>query len=290
VSRSAAIWSLGLLALLAAAWLSPRAVPYNMDEFVHYHALGCASAVHARELPLIRDGCGWHDLRLPFTRTLLPLRAYLYIGSIPALPFYPFWRLIDQPVAARLSGACCFLLCVWLAGRLLRIGASSIVVASLVFPVWLFTFVVDEGPVGLSAALLLLALLAGRRALLAQRTASSVAWAVLAGLALFLGLWTKLVFAWWLPSVAVFTLAEARRQGPLGAVARRRLPALVAAAAFLALPTGLLLASVDRDGQPYAAALRKGGVSTEPENVEAVKAFLEKRPPDFRQFRKRPAS
>ena len=32
--------------------LSPRAVPYNMDEFVHYHALGCATAPLSRELPL----------------------------------------------------------------------------------------------------------------------------------------------------------------------------------------------------------------------------------------------
>ena len=97
---------MGALALLAAAWLSPRAIPYNMDEFVHYHALGCATSADARALPSIRDGCGYFDLRLPFTSTPLPLRAYYYIGSLPALPFYPFWRLVDDPVAARLAGAC----------------------------------------------------------------------------------------------------------------------------------------------------------------------------------------
>jgi hypothetical protein len=30
--------------LLTVAWASPRAIPYNMDEFVHYLALGCAGA------------------------------------------------------------------------------------------------------------------------------------------------------------------------------------------------------------------------------------------------------
>jgi hypothetical protein len=99
----------GALALLAAVWLSPRVVPYNMDEFVHYHALGCATTTHAQALPSIRDGCGYYDLRLPFTSSPLPLRAYYYIGRGRALPFYPIWRLFDDPVAARLAGAACFL-------------------------------------------------------------------------------------------------------------------------------------------------------------------------------------
>ena len=274
-SRNTSLAAGGAVALLAGVWFSPRVIPYNMDEFVHYHALGCATAANVQALPSIRDGCGYFDLRLPFTSTPLPLRSYYYIGSIPALPFYPFWKLVDDPVAVRLAGACCFLLCTFLAGRLLGVKASSIVIASLVFPVWLVTFLVDEGPVGLSAALLLLALLAARRALEAPSARVSAAWAAAAGLALFLGLWTKLVFAWWLPAVAVFVLEEARRQGPsLAAAVRRRLPALVAGTAFLAVPTALLLASVDRDGRPYAAALRQGGLSAEPEDVEAVAVRL----------------
>ena len=274
-SKRTSLWAVGALALLAAAWFSPRAISYNMDEFVHYHALGCATAAHAQTLPRIRDGCGYFDLRLPFTTTPLPLRSYYYIGSLPALPFYPFWKLFDDPVAARLAGTACFLVCTLLAGRLLRVAASSIVIASLVFPVWFVTFLVDEGPVGLSAVLLLGALVAARRALQAPSATISVAWAAAAGLALFLGLWTKLVFAWWLPTVAVFVLEEARRQGlSLAAAARRRLPALVAGVAVLAVPTALLLASVDGDGRPYAAALRQGGLSAEPEDVEAVAVRL----------------
>jgi hypothetical protein len=121
----------------------------------------------------------------------------------------------------------------------------------------------------------LLALLAARRALQSHSAGASAGWAAAAGFALFLGLWTKLVFAWWLPTVAVFVLEEARRQGlAVGAAARRRLPALLAGIAFLAVPTALLLASVDRDGRPYAAALRQGGLSAEPGDVEAVAVRL----------------
>ena len=199
-----------------------------MDEFVHYHALGCATAEGSRDLPPIRDGCGWFDLRPPLAPEPLPLRAYSYIGSVPAAPFYPFWRLFDDPVAARVQGAFFFLLWAALAARLLRVRASAIVVAALVFPVWLVTFLVDEGPVGLSALLFVLALAAARRALASPGGRAAAAWAAGAGLALFLGLWTKLVFAWWLPAFAVFALRGGAPAGPVsrhaGAAARPRPP------------------------------------------------------------------
>lgn len=265
----------GAALLLAAAWLSPGVIPFNMDELVHYHALGCATAEGSRDLPPIRDGCGWFDLRPPLAPEPLPLRAYSYIGSVPAAPFYPFWRLFDAPVAARVQGAFFFLLWAALAARLLRVRASAIVVAALVFPVWLVTFLVDEGPVGLSALLFVLALAAARRSLASPRGRAAAAWAAGAGIALFLGLWTKLVFAWWLPAFAVFALEEARRQGPsLATLARRRAPALLAGALAALLPTVLLLASTDRDGRPYAAVLWRGNLSAEPGDVEAVAVRL----------------
>jgi hypothetical protein len=244
-----------------------------MDEFVHYHALGCATADLAGELPLIRDGCSYHDLRLPLTATYLPLRSYVYIGSLPAVPFYPFWRALQDPVAARVQGAVFFLLWVWLARRLLLVQPGSLVVASLIFPVFLATFLVDEGPVGLSALLVLAALLAARRAADASGGCRAAAWAALAGFALFLGLWVKLVFGWWLPAFAVFALEEARRRSPsVGVALSRRRGAVIAGLLALLLPTLVLLASVDRDGRPYVAALRWSGVSAEPEAVESIAA------------------
>jgi hypothetical protein len=273
-----AFWCVPLaLALLAAAWQSPRVVPYNMDEFVHYHALGCAAAPETARLPLIRDGCGFFDLRPPFWDEPLPLRSYYYIGSFPALPFYPLWRAVSDPVAVRLAGAVAFVVASLLACRLLRVRAASLVIASLVFPVWLVTFVVDEGPVGLSVVCLLVALLSARRAF-AARAGRAAAWAAGAGFALFLGLWTKLVFAWWLPAFAVFLLAELWRSArpaveipaDTGAAPRRVLPALGALGLAMLAPLFLLLASTDRAGRPYLAALRDSGFSAEPDDVEAV--------------------
>jgi hypothetical protein len=195
----------------------------------------------------------------------------VYIGSLPSVPFYPFWRGFRDPVAVRVQGAAFFLLWGFLAVGLLRVRAAALVTAGLVFPVFLVSFVVDEGPVALSALLFLFALLAARRAITASDERPAAAWAALAGLALFLGLWVKLVFGWWLPAFAAFAFWEARRRFPsIGEAVGRRRAAILAGLLALVLPTLVLLASVDRDGRPYAAAFRWSGVSSEPEAVESV--------------------
>lgn len=270
-SRTTLAGLAGALLLFVLAFLSPRAVPFNMDELVHYQPLGCATAPQQRELPLVRDGCGYHDLRLPGTASFLPLRSYLYIGSFPVLPYLPFRLLVDDPASARVQGAVFFLLVLAMSARLLRARPSSVLVATLVYPVLPVAFLVDEGPVGLSAVLLLAALLATRRAVASGGAGPAVAWASLAGLSLFLGLWTKLVFAWWLPAAFAFALAEARsRAGSWRAALDGHGRAAVAGALALLLPTALLLASADRDGRPYAAVLRQGKVSADPDQVEAT--------------------
>jgi hypothetical protein len=262
--------ALGTAVLVAVAAFSPRAIPYNMDEFVHYHALGCATAPLGKDLPSFRDGCGLYDLRLPFTETWLPLRSYYYIGSLPSVPFYPFWLLLDDPVAARVEGALFFVIFVFLATRLLRVRPVLVLLGGLLFPVFVMAFIADQGPVGLSVVLVLAVLLAVRRSLAADRTRRAVAWAMVAGLACFLGLWVKLVFAWWLPAVALFAVAEgrARHRGISAALRQSRLT-LLAGAVTLLVPTLLLLGSVDVDGRSYGAALSRGRLSVEPAHLGA---------------------
>lgn len=257
--------------MLGLALLSPRAVPFNMDEFVHYHALGCVTATLGRDLPPARDGCGLYDLRLPGTATPLPLRSYYYIGSFPALPFLPFWLLFDDPVAARVQGVVFLVLLLALAAHLLRVRGAALVTAALVYPVFAASVVVDEGPVGLSALLLLAALACARSAVERRGTPASAAWAAAAGFALFLGVWVKPVFAWWLPAIAAFLAHEARRRRGTATVAAAPRTAWAAAAGLLAfvIPTLVLFASVDVAGRPYGAALRRGGVSLQSEQVEA---------------------
>ncbi len=175
--------------------------------------------------------------------------------------FYPFWRLLGDPVAVRLQGAVFFILAIGLMARYLRTRPGSVVLASLGYPLFLGCFLSDQGPVGLSVLLFLGFLLLARRATASVAPGRGIALAALAGLALFLGLWVKLVFAWWLPPAFVLAAREART----AALPRRRsvLLAGVAAVAF-ALPSTLLLLARDRDGSPYYAAVSRAGVSAAP--------------------------
>ena len=225
--------------------------------------------------PPYRDGCGLYDLRLPLTSLSLPLRSYYYIGSLPAVVFAPFWAWFDDPVAARVQGAVFFLLATVLTARVLHVRTGTAALASLILPVYAFSFLADEGPVGLSVLLLLGALLAIRRALEAMTTVAGASWGGLAGLLLFLGLWVKLVFVWWLPAVAAWAALELRRRGQtVPALVQRSRASLVAGAFAFLLPALTLLASVDGDGLPYYAALRKSGLSSEPVGLGTVASGL----------------
>ena len=271
---------------MALVALSPRVLPYNMDEFVHYHALGCATAPLGQELPSYRDGCGLYDLRLPKTRLWLPLRSYYYIGSFPAAIFFPFWLLIDDPVAARVQGGLFFVAFILLAARLLAVRPALVLLATLVFPAFVMAFIVDQGPVGLSALLLLVVLLAVRRCLAAEQARSDLrhgllgarAWAAVAGGTVFLGVWVKLIFGWWLPAIGLFALvalAEARRPDEsFPGLTRRLAPVLLVGALALFVPVALLLASVDIDGRPYGSALTRSRISAEPAQVGAGAARM----------------
>jgi hypothetical protein len=249
-------------ALLAFAAVSPRLIPYCMDEFAHYQPLGCAAFPLTqhwsayREGSLFREGCGAYDLRLPFTDTPLPLRAYHYIGSLPVLPFLPFWWALDSPVAARVQGAAFLLLTSALLARLAGARFLDVLLAACVFPVYALAHLVDLGPVGLSLSLLGLALL-GVRAVFGASGRRQLLLAALSGALVFLGLWAKLVFAWSVPALALFAWAEARRHGPVS----RWLPAGAVAFAAAALPSLLLLASRDLEGARYASILQEGNFS-----------------------------
>ncbi len=260
-ARSRGAAGLAVLALVGLAGSSPRWLPYNMDEFVHYQPLGCATAPFSERLGVFRESCHMYDLRLPFTESALPLRSYLYIGSFPAVVFYPFWKAIPDPVAARVQGAFFLLLAGALAARYLRVRPRAVILAGLVFPLVAACFLADEGPVGLSVVLLLAALLLWRRAVAEDSPPRRVVAAVLAGLTLFLGLWTKLVFAWWLPA---FLLQGQREARTAGRSSHDLAVAFLALALAAGLPTLVLLTSTDNQGLPYYASVTRARLSADP--------------------------
>jgi len=272
-SRWGVVVAWGLV--LAAGFLSPRFVPFDMDEFNAYHALGCAVYPLSRQYHVYREGCQEYRLRPPLVPVFLPLRSYVYVGSLPVVSFYPFWRLFRDPVAVRVQGALFFLVALHLLARLLGVGFLRALLAGLVFPLFAGAFLVDTGPVGLSLILLLGALLLIRASGEASDPVRRNARAAAAGFLCFLGVWIKLVFVWCLPALIVAIAARAYR----GRAPRTEAPPhpSQAVGAFLAawiLPTAWLLSSVTAEGTPYYEILRQGRFSLEPEAVGSVAAGL----------------
>jgi hypothetical protein len=240
-----------------------------MDEFAPFHALGCAAHPLSAQHHVFREGCEQYGLTPPLLGVTLPLRSYLYIGSLPVVPFYPFWKVFDHPVAVRVQGALFFLVALGLLALLLEAPRGRVVLGAFVFPLFPGSFLVDTGPIGLSLVLLLAALLLLRRA--APAGPRSAAAAAGAGFLCFLGIWTKPVFAWCLPAVVLYAASRAAR-----AAAPPRLALRLALAFSLALlvPGALLLFSRTADGTPYHEVLSVGRFSLAPESLGTVATSL----------------
>jgi hypothetical protein len=246
-----------------------------MDEFNAYHALGCAVYPLSRQYHVYREGCQEYQLRPPLVPVFLPLRSYIYVGSLPVVSFYPFWRVFRDPLAARVQGALFFLLSVHLVARLLGVGFLRALLAGLVFPLFAGAFLVDTGTVGLSLILLLGALLLIRAAGQASDAVRRNCLAAVAGFVCFLGVWIKLVFVWCLPALILAIAGRAYRwRTPRTEAPPRPWQAVGAFLAALVLPTAWLLSSVTVEGTPYYEVLRGGRFSLEPEAVGTVAASL----------------
>jgi len=238
-----------------------------MDELVGYHALGCAAHPLSRQFHVFREGCGQYGLTPPLLPIALPLRSYLYIGSLPVLPFYPLWKVLDDPVAVRVQGALFLLAAVLLAARLVGTRWPRVALAAFVFPLFVGSFLVDTGPVGLQIVMLVATLLLLKG--VATPAASPVRDAALAGCLCFLGLWIKLVYVWVLPAtIAWFVVQSVRRSS------RIFFPAAAAFLACFLAPTAVLLLSRDAQGVPYYEVLGTGRFSLEPQSIGTVAAGL----------------
>ena len=238
-----------------------------MDEFAAYHALGCAAYPLSRQLNVYRERCADDDLVPPLVSRPLPLRSYLYIGSLPVVPFYPFWRLLRAPVAARVQGAALLVVAIRLFSRLVGATWATTLLAAMIFPIFAGAFLVDTGPVGISLVLLASALILVRTATNAGRARRAWLPAAGAGAVSFFGVWVKLNFVWMLPAVLLFWVLDLRRAGRGHPDLR---PAARAFAAFLAaflIPTTWLLLARTPDGTRYYEVVRLGGVSADPEAI-----------------------
>jgi hypothetical protein len=188
------------------------------------------------------------------------------------LPFYPFWRLIGEPVAARVQGAVFLRLTAWLASRLARVPFGVALLAGAVYPVYSLAFIADMGPVGLSLLLLLCALLAGQRALDQEDPRRSLPWAAAAGLSIGLGVFVKPVFLWCAPALVVFAVWRSHQTKlTLRAFARRRAAVVGVLMASMGLPLAALMEARDVHGHAYYEVLLQAGPAPDARTLQKVR-------------------
>ncbi|PIQ76205.1 hypothetical protein COU78_01455 [Candidatus Peregrinibacteria bacterium CG10_big_fil_rev_8_21_14_0_10_49_24] len=232
VLRNRFVWFYGFLALVITLVFTAL-VPFHQDEFIHYIFIRCAQ--HPYLQMFVQEDCtGFWHLNFLNTGLLLPLRAYWYAGSIPALFYYPLYLVWTSPTSARLLGVLWLLVQAGILSKVFRMRFSSVFAGLVLFFPYFFQHIVDTGPVAIQITSVYLLYVI----FLLWVETERVRYALYTALVIFVCVWTKLVYLWLFPGIAVlFILAvQEKRSKPQ----RVSLPLLKQIGISIAVATGLL--------------------------------------------------
>jgi hypothetical protein len=231
-------------------------VPFNMDEFIHYHPLLC-HYYPLNALNTFREHCRGYDLNLANTGVVVPLRSYAYSGSFPALYYFPLFVLWRSPLSARFLGLVFIAAQAGILARLFRHKFFFVLLGLLSFFPYVFQHLVDTGPVGFHITSIYLL------AWFFERWVSSQRWRypLLSAIVIFLGIWTKFAYFWLLPGIGIlFLLALVQYYEKVRAANAWRLLMLqyvISALLLLGLVTIILLSTTPENplDRPYLQQL-----------------------------------
>ncbi len=255
-ASSSPLFTGGLLVSLAImAGLIAIFVPPDMDDFIQFHALACwyypNAALHISEEPC--NGA----LNVKLLGVWEWARAYDYIGSAYSFLYYPLFLLWPHWYSASLLGVLLMIPGVLAASRLLGVRMDVAALALLPFPVLFYTLR-DNGQVTLQLALLYVLPWLAYRTVCAKRTSAWWLLNVAGGLLLALGVESKPVLLYFMPSIAIAAMASCWHLRPGWRVATlllaRLWPGLLLASGLLLL---LFTATVGVDETYYRHLMGK---------------------------------
>jgi len=227
-------------------------VPFNMDEFYQYHPI----MEHHYPLSVYNvfmERTSEYDLAF-LPDKYLPLRAFHYTGSFPSLLYYPLFAIWKSPCSVRLFGMIMLLIQSLIIFRLFRTDMVFSFLALILWMPYSFSHIADTGPVSFqTTSIFLIAYLTARWA-----EDPRIKYAVMSGIIIFLGIWTKLTYFFLLPGLAVIicpVVFRAYVQKKAGARTIMSHGAALSLAA--AVPSAALLWCSDRNGLPYYLELFK---------------------------------
>jgi hypothetical protein len=143
-------------------------------------------------------------LRLPVVGFVVPLRSFYYLGSIQSLFYLPLFLAWPSPVSARFFVMLLFALQAVLYGRLFKLSPYVVFACLALFFPYFFQHLIDTGPVALHLTSIPLIVL------LLRRWVGRLEWRYPLTIALivFLGIWVKLNYLWYVPAIALLAAAE----------------------------------------------------------------------------------
>ncbi len=264
------IYSLLILTFgLIVVSLFAHFVPYNMDEFSLYHTLACHYYPN-NLLNTFRVGCLEFDLMLPFTKVYLPLREYTYMGSLTSVYFTPIFLIWKNPESVRFMGIIFLALESILYSKLFNLKFKYIFIGLTVFFPYFFQHIVDTGVVGFQITLFLTSLLLIRTWVKKK----NIIFPFLSFLLIFLGVWTKLTFIWFIPAFLILLAIEVLKDtnGYRKLLVQFTISVLVIASLF-----AYLFASQDRNGKLFLEEF----FSDSRTRITSIKSFLLAFRPDW---------
>jgi hypothetical protein len=224
-------------------------VPPDMDDYNQYHALACWHYPYS-SLNVFAIPCAG-KMNLKLWGGIIWPRSYWYVGAAYSLLYYPLFMLWPQWQSTVLLGIVIMIPGVLSASRLLKVSLPvTLLVLCGTFPV-MYYVLRDYGQITLQFSLLYLIPWALYKAATGLRVRAWLPFSMLAGFLLAMGVESKPLFCYFVPSIAIVTLAFCRPIKPglsLFLFLLRRFAPGMALCVFLLT---LLFTGVDGNGVAY---------------------------------------
>ncbi len=226
-------------------------VPWNMDEFLAYHALACRET--AQKLNIFRESC------FAYSTNIGPIhffRSYQYVGVASSILYAPFHALVNSIWTHYLVGALALVAIAWGLKSSLNFNRSMIPAFVLFFPL-LFTVLHDSGPVRIGLIVMAWSPVFFVKCINSKRY--PYVWLVLTSIMWMIATEDKPFFVFLIPGIILFCLAAAvsKEVGFFGSLDWKKV------FLFFGIPTAMclvLLTILRTEGSSYLTYLNQNSV------------------------------
>jgi hypothetical protein len=183
-------------------------IPYNMDDYAQYINISTWT-YHLSSYNTFREDPRAYDLAV-IDHHFLPLRSFVYVGSIPGFIYYPLYKLWPSPDSARFLGLLYLAVQAFLIYKIFDMDLLFSFAFLFIFMPYGFQHIVDPGVVSLLNTSVFAVYYFTQKwfALTFDlRSKKYIIYPVLAGLMMFLAFWSRLSYLFYLPSIILMTFS-----------------------------------------------------------------------------------